>query len=210
MLRFAHRSGEALAIFEDIHQRLLYRRLGQGGQRLIDQSNSWANLLEFIATREEASEAYGRSSYLLQMILEISIRDFGSDGEVFARSIYRHLIQGRGDDGASFELPQRVELVSWAPASDWGEKVLAQYVGGEGVSLTINSYYDHDSSDLSDLPDRISTFVSQSRSEYPLQQPEGVPGSICILACLLHGSPIPPEFWRTGLYDDKPPSPDAA
>jgi hypothetical protein len=144
------------------------------------------------------------------MILEISIRDFGTDGDVFARSMYRHLIQGRGDDGASFEFPERVELVSWAPASDWGEKVLAQYVGNEGVSLTINSYYDRDSSDLSDLPDRISTFVSQSRSEYPLRQPEGVPGSICILACLLHGSPIPPEFWRTGLYDDKPPSAHAA
>jgi hypothetical protein len=51
MLRFARRADEALAIFQDIHQRVLYRRLGQGGQRLIDQSNSWPNLLEFIATR---------------------------------------------------------------------------------------------------------------------------------------------------------------
>jgi hypothetical protein len=140
------------------------------------------------------------------MLLEISARDFGDDGHALARGIYRHLIQGRGDDGASFEFPERVELVSWAPAEDWGEKVLAQYVGNEGVSLSIHTYYDQDVPDLADLPLRIANFVAETRSQYPLRQPEGVPGSICILACVLHNSPLPPEFWRAGVYDDVSPA----
>lgn len=92
-LRFAQRSAEAFSFFADMYERLLYRRFGQGGQRLIDQSNSWQNLLEFIATGEEPSEAYGRSSYLLQMIEEICARDFGADGHALLRKIHRNLVE---------------------------------------------------------------------------------------------------------------------
>jgi hypothetical protein len=203
MLRCAQRAPEALAIFTDIFQRLLYRRLGQGGQRLINQSNSWAHLLEFIATGEEPSEAYGRSSYLLQMIAEICARDFGADGHELLRRIYRHLIQGIDDNGNSFEFPERVELQSWAPPDRWAEKVLRGYVGHQGVCITVNTYYEESNPDLSDLADRVSSFVLQTRAAHPFKQTRGIPASVCILACLLHNSPLPPEFWRIGLYDTK-------
>ena len=70
-------------------------------------------------------------------------------------------------------------------------------VANDGVCITVNSFYDTPNPDLSDLPERVQSFVAQSRAAHPFKQPEGIPASVCILASVLHNSPVPPEFWRT-------------
>ena len=201
VMRFAGREKEVLAVFSDLHQRLLHRRIGNGGVPLIDQSNSWPNLFEFIATGEEPSQAFGRSSYLLQMLIEICAGGLGPNGEELSTSIYRHLIEGKGDDGKSLEFSERVELQSWVPPDDWAELLLKGPVDRLGISVTINSYYDWKEEDRSDFPARVVDFVSQTRKAHPFQQPMGLPASVLILASVLHRSPLPPEFWRSGLFE---------
>lgn len=200
VMRCAGRTEEVGRVFSDLHLRLLHRRLGNGGIRLIDQSNSWPNLFEFIATGEEPSESFGRSSYLLQMLIEICVGGLGPGGPGLARQIYGHLIEGRGDDGKSFEFAERVELQSWVPPDDWADRVLEGAVGYSGICVSLNSYYDFRDNERSDFPARVEGFVEQTRAAHPFKQPMGIPATVLVLACILHRSPLPPEFWRMGLF----------
>jgi hypothetical protein len=200
LLRSAGRTDEALSVFSDIHKRLLHRRIGNGGVRIIDQSNSWPNLFEYIATGEEPSEAFGRSSYLLQMLIEICTGGLGEDGQSLGKQMYRHLIEGVGDDGKSFEFKEQVELQSWAPPNDWAERLLEGPVDHLGVCITVNRYYGWNENDRSNFSSRVESFVAQTRKAHPFEQPRGIPATVLVLASILHRSPLPPEFWRTGLF----------
>jgi hypothetical protein len=200
VLTWAGRNNEVLEVFSDIHHRLLQRRIGNGVVRVIDQSNSWNNLFEFIATKENPSEAFGKSSYLLQMLIEICMRGLGAEGPNLGALIYRHLIEAKDDHGASFDFQERVELQSWAPPVDWADKLFQGPVSDSGVCITVNSYYDWTEVDRSDFQERVEAFVSQTRKAHPFESPNGLMSSY-ILACILHRSPIPPELWRAGVYE---------
>jgi hypothetical protein len=39
------------------------------------------------------------------------------------------------------------------------------------------------------------------RAKRPRSFPEELPRSLVVLACLKHGTPLPPELWRTPIFD---------
>ena len=94
------RKNEILTFLSRIYKRLLFRRLGHGSLQLIDQSNYWPSALNYSANTETASESFGRSSYLLQMILEICVGLQTPDADKLAVEIYSALIKGvvNGDE----------------------------------------------------------------------------------------------------------------
>lgn len=190
------RHDELAKYFLQLHDCLLHRRLGHGGVRLIDQSNSWESLLEYIATGQPTSEAFGRSSYLLQMLIEIFTNGLGDGGPPLLQAYYTHLIEGKGDDGKSFEFKEKVELQSWAPPTDWSERILVGSLAHEGICISINGYLDWQETDYTVLPQRVEEFIREARKQHPFEWRPGIPPSVLVLACILHKSPLPPDFWR--------------
>ncbi|MES2437980.1 MAG: hypothetical protein V4584_02870 [Verrucomicrobiota bacterium] len=203
LLAASNRGDEVLEIFHDIHERLIFRRIGHGGVRVIDQSNSWALLLEFMATNEPPSESFGKSSYLLQMIIEICVCKLGREGEALAWAFFQHLVLGQDDFGKSFEFPETVELQSWVPPSAWLDKVLAGPVGNEGICVTVQ-YSRLGTLDVNTFSPKVREFVETMRNTYPAESLEGIPYGAVVLACVMHDSPIPPEFWRSALESPPP------
>jgi hypothetical protein len=135
------------------------------------------------------------------MVIEICVHGLGPNGSDLLRQIHLHLIEGKGDDAKSFEFPERVELQSWVPPKDWADRVLDGPVGNDGICVTVNGYYDWNQEDRSDLPARVESFVAQIRKAHPFDRATRLPATVLVLACILHRSPLPPEFWRTGLFD---------
>jgi len=135
------------------------------------------------------------------MLIEICVRGLGPDGPALAKKIYHHLIEGVGDDDQSFEFKERVELQSWAPPENWADSLLKGPVDASGICISVNSYFDWNEKDRSDFPTRVESFVAQTRCAHPFTHPVGIPASVLVLACIFHRSPLPPEFWRNGLFE---------
>lgn len=201
VMRCAGRATEVFTVYQDIFERLLHRRVGGGGVRVIDQSNSWQNLFDYMVTGEEPSEGFGKSSYLLQMLIEIATGGIGPNGPVLAQQIYRHLIEGVDSNGEPYGFAEEVELQSWIPPKEWADKVLQGPVHRTGIALSVKSYYQPNETDRSDFKARVESFVSETRATHPFTEPERIPGSVLFLASILHNSPIPPEFWRKQIFD---------
>lgn len=195
---------EALAFFSNIHERLVLRRRGSGGVRLIDQNNSWALLLEHIATREPLSDNFGKASYLLQMIIELCVCHHGSQGEELGWAFFQHLILGQDDDGNSMGFPESVELQSWMPPVGWRKAVLEKPLGHEGTCITIR-YGDLKSVTKENFGADVRNFVSKTKSAPAQKEKQPVPFGASVLACIMHKSPLPPEVWRSAL--EKPAEP---
>lgn len=192
----SHRNDEILNLFADIQERLVLRRRDGITARLLDQSNSWSLLLESIASGENSSPAVGRSSYLLQMLIEICVYRLGKEGEELAWAIYQHLIQGCTIDGHSFEFPEKVELQSWIPPDDWIDKILAGSIGHEGTCVTIN-YFASSKPNEEEFPAAVRLFIETTQASAPEVEYRGLPLAVIALACETHRSPLPPAFWRS-------------
>jgi len=186
---------EALAIFTQIHERLVLRRRGNGGVRLIDQNNSWALLLEHIATGEPLSESFGKTSYLLQMIIEICVCHHGVPGEKLGWDFFQHLILGQTDDGHSMNFPEAVELQSWVPPAGWRQAVLEKPLGHEGTCITIR-YGGIRPVTREEFGVEVRNFVSKTRKAHARKELQSVPFGASVLGCIMHRSPVPPELWR--------------
>ena len=195
LLAAVGRKNEVLAIFSQIHERLILRRCGNAGIRLIDQSNSWPLLFEHIATGEPSSESFGKSSYLLQMLIELCVCKLGPQGEELAWAFYQHLVLGLGDDGKSLEFKENVELQSWVPPAGWEEIVLTKSVAHDGICVTIR-YGGIREVKRDQFGDEVRGFVEKTRAARNLTQPHILPFGVLILGCLTHRSPLPPEMWR--------------
>ncbi|MDF1658119.1 MAG: hypothetical protein P1U58_10950 [Verrucomicrobiales bacterium] len=198
VFRRANRRDKVVSFFRQMIKRLIIRRSGHGGIRLIDQGNSWERLLERIAISEAAEESVGKTSYLLQMILEICVGDLGEEGRELAVEIFQHLILGKIDDEKSHDFPESVELQSWVPPEAWGRQVLAGYTGDLGITLTINSYFQQQRDNMDGFSENVLSFIQTARETHPVDygQDTSVPAGVWQLACILHKSPVPPEFWR--------------
>lgn len=188
-------SQEALAIFVQIHERLVLRRLGKGGVRLIDQNNSWPLLLEHIATGEPLSENFGKSSYLLQMVIELCVCKLGVQGEELAWEFFQHLILGQLDGGESMGFTESVELQSWIPPAGWRQEVLEKPLGHEGSCLTIR-YGTVNPVTRDEFSAEVRNFVNKTNEAHPIKKPQLVPFGASVLGCIMHKSPLPPEMWR--------------
>lgn len=184
-----------LAIFSQIHERLILRRCGNAGVRLIDQNNSWPLLFEHIATGEPPSESFGKSSYLLQMLIELCVCKLGPQGEELAWTFYQHLVLGQDDDGESLGFKEHVELQSWAPPVGWQESVLTKSVAHDGVCVTIR-YGDIREVKRDQFSQEVRGFVEKTRATHNPTEPHILPFGVLILGCLMHRSPLPPEMWR--------------
>jgi hypothetical protein len=90
--------------------------------------------------------------------------------------------------------------MSWVPPQDWNNRILKEPVY-DGVGITTHNF-----SNLGEnkppLKDRIQDFVREVRKQHPWDLPKSIPPSIAILACLKHGSPLPPEYWREILFQE--------
>lgn len=204
LLAAVGRKNEVLALFSQIHERLILRRCGNAGVRLIDQNNSWPLLLEHIATGEPPSESFGKSSYLLQMLIELCVCKLGPQGEKLAWAFYQHLVLGQSDDGESLNFKESVELQSWVPPAGWEETVLTKSVAHDGVCVTIR-YGDMNAVKREQFGDEVREFVEKTRTNDDPTQPQILPFSVLVLGCIMHRSPLPPEMWRSA-FETPPPS----
>lgn len=190
------RYDDLLAWFHDLFQRLLLRRLGKAGCRVIDCRNSWDALFEYLASNEEPHAGFGRSSYLLLMLLELCLGVPERRGEDLLAVIYKQLIQGQNSDGTQLPLKETVELMGWGPPGDWHLRILREPVL-DGVCLP--THFTNGEGELA-IQVTLKKFIENGRKEYPLNVSTGGPTSIFVLACLKHASPLPSEFWRASLF----------
>ena len=157
------RWGDALNWFHSLFEKLLYRRLGKAGCRVIDYGNSWETLFEFLATNEVPYTGFGRSSYLLLMMIELCLGAPNQEGDALASVMHRQLIHAENGDGGKLPFKEQVELMGWIPPSNWGERILAGRVD-DGVSLPANfSVGETDA----DFPVALRRFIENSRREMP-------------------------------------------
>lgn len=199
ILLATQRKQEFYNIVKEIHERLLFRRLGSGGVRLIDQSNSWEHLLEHIATGGDASKSFGRSSYLIQMLLEICAGDDDEYGNSLAEALFNQHIAGENSDGSSLDFPEKIDLYSWVPPEDWGKQILRGDVADQGVCQSINSYYSINEDTEGSIIEKIRQFIRVARENNPHTLESTVPMAVLLLACIRHKSPVPPQLWRCQL-----------
>jgi hypothetical protein len=128
---------------------------------VVDQSNSWDSVLELIATAEPAHESYGRSSYLLLMLLELCL--VLSPPEARTRlltNLHRHLIQGEDDCGNSFKFKESIELTGWTPPKDWPVRILKGPVQ-DGICIATGSFLSEGGAEAKNLEDRLREFISR-------------------------------------------------
>ena len=182
--------------FHSLFERLLYRRVGRAGCRVIDYRNSWDALFEYLATGEEPDAGFGKSSYLILMMMEICLGLPHEEGPALATVIHKQLILGDNGDGGKLPFKEHVELMGWQPPDDWAEKVLTGRVV-EGVGLP--AHFSGGDAELA-LPKTLRQFIDSSRTPLKLDKVAGVPGSVFALACIKHVSPLPSEFWRSQLF----------
>jgi len=193
------RVNDILGWFRSLFERLLIRRLGKAACRVIDYGNSWEALLEYLATGEEPHSGFGKSSYLLLMLLEMLLGTPDHHGEGLAVVIHNQLILGRNEDGPTLPFKERLELMGWVPPDNWGERILGEHVS-DGICLP--THFSGDDGELA-LTRTLRSFIDQTRQAYPFELPIGVPPSALVLACIKHVSPLPSEFWRAGLFGAK-------
>jgi hypothetical protein len=194
------RWNDALNWFHTLFERLLYRRLGKAGCRVIDYGNSWETLFEFLATGEEPYAGFGKSSYLLLMLMELCLGAPDKDGDGLADVMHRQLIHAENGDGEKFPFKEQVHLMGWIPPANWSERILAGRVN-DGVSLP--AYFSL-SADETAFPSALRRFIENSRKESPVVLLPATPPSALVLACQKHVSALPNEFWRGPLFGPNP------
>jgi hypothetical protein len=190
------RWNDVLNWFHILFERLLYRRLGKAGCRVIDYGNSWETLFEFLATDEEPHAGFGKSSYLLLMLMELCLGAPDKEGDGLADVIHRQLIHAENGDGGKLPFKEQVHLMGWIPPADWREHILTARVD-DGVSLP--AYFSL-TAEETPFPSALRRFVENTRKESPIVLLPATPPSALVLACQKHVSALPSEFWRGPLF----------
>lgn len=177
----------------------------------IQSNNDLDSLVDHVIRGEKQGESEISSSHLILMLMELcfSVKDSKKRDELLELYM-QSLAKGIDGNGEHFEkkddnIKQRIDLLSWSPPEDWEEKLINGPIGMEGVAVTTGNFERFDDSPPKPLSERIELFVNSMRSKYPQSPPQKLPYSVCILACIKHKSPLPPEFWRGTVFpqDDK-------
>lgn len=208
-----HRHGEVNVVAEWLHSLythlLARRRQPDDPLRLIASDNNWESVFEFIVSGNAPTESYGRSSYLMLMLLELGFALPPATRDGYLKCFHEHLVLGQGSDGRSLEFKETVELAGWAPPKDWEDLVMA---GGlddaedHGVAIMTHNFPQLSRQPHEPLATRIERFVQQSRQQHPFDVSGQIPFSILALACIKTRSPLPSEFWRRLIFP-APPKP---
>ena len=122
--------------------------------------------------------------------------------DTLAGLIYGRLVKGKTGDGHAIDGSKPIDLMLWLPPADWHERILTTCLAKEGECVTIAlSPYDRDLSN-EELVGAIRQFVDVTRRDRPFQWKTEIPMSVVILACLRHGTPLPPELWRQSIFGE--------
>lgn len=182
--------------------RLTMRRSGLGQLPFIDGHNSIDLVLEFVATGERPHEFCDSSSVYLMCLLELICSLPPTERKGLLENVYRRLVLAQTDEGTQMNGCESIDLMLWIPPDDWGERVLTKTLSDEGECANIHFGKlggDHLQSGQ-EINDGIMKLVAETRAKRKFEYPKGVPGSVIVLGCLKHRSPLPPELWRSSIF----------
>jgi hypothetical protein len=172
----------------------------------IQSSNDMDSFIEYMLSCEENSEFKESSSYLILMLIELcfSLSNSKLRDDLIERFM-RRLVKGIDEKGETYgkkdeNVDNSIDLLSWSPPKNWEEKLLSGSLAGEGIGVTTGNFERNDETKAEPLPERIKSFVNSMRDKFPQEPPKKLRLSICVLACLKHKSPLPPEFWRGTIF----------
>ncbi len=172
----------------------------------IQSGNDLDSLIETVVRTGEEVESVDTSSYLILMLIELcfSLSNHKQRDELVERFV-RRLANGIDDDGQPYgtkddNVKGSIDLLSWSPPQNWEEILMTGSLAMEGVGVTTWNFQRYDDSTSESLPHRVKSFVQQMRNKFPQERPKKLPLSVCVLACLKHKSPLPPEFWRATVF----------
>jgi len=194
-------SGQPKHIYKwlsELESRLTIRHARKfGGVPFIESQSRMELVAEYIATSNRPPEYTDSSSYLVLMLMEICFCLNEKERDELVERFYRRVVCGIGDDGKKIaDYP--LDLMSWVPPQDWPSRVLKESVD-DGIGIATHNFSNLGNNQPK-LADKIQDFIAQVRTRYPWQLPTNIPQSIAILACLKHGAPLPPEYWRSIIF----------
>lgn len=162
----------------------------------IEARNRLDLVAEYVATGKQPVEWNSRSSYLLTMLLEMfTIFDEGKADKMI-EYYFDEIIASDNKESKD------IDLVSWYPDNDWQDNIFKkQVVSGTGV--TTNNFHDFDNPNNTNRQQIIKSFIKEMRPKDINIQDLTRPTAAYILACIKYHSPLPPEFWRIFIDEDK-------
>ena len=184
----------------ELEHRLLVRRAGIASLPMMEGRNSLNLVFEYVATNQKPPEFCDQSSVLLLCILELCFSLEPEKRDQLIAMYYRQIIRGIDPKGETIKDSKPIDLMGWSPPSDWSDLVLSKTLADEGESQTIETFPAPPEFDGHAVADKIKAFVQQSRAARKFEFPEELPASVLVLACLKHGSPLPPEVWRLPIF----------
>jgi hypothetical protein len=184
----------------DLLFNLWARRSGTIPLPFIEGRNSIELVFEQVATGDKPPEFCDQSSFLVLCLLELCFSLEPARRNELLLLYYRQIVLGQRPDGQQMKNCQPIDLMGWSPPEDWPGKVLAKSLADEGESQTLDLFNVPPSADGGALADEIEAFVRQSRTLRKTGVPDGLWGSVIVLACLKHRSPLPAEFWRRSIF----------
>jgi hypothetical protein len=189
-------AGWLTSIYEHL---LVRRRRDSDPLRLISGDNDWESVFEFIVSGNAPSEGYGRSSYLMLMLLELGFSLPSAAQSSYLSSFYDHLVLGKAGDGGSLNFKETIELAGWAPPADWEDLTIGDGLDSApntGVSLMTHNFVERPHDTARSIAERVTAFVHQSRLSHPFEITSRIPFSVLALGCIKTRTPLPSEFWR--------------
>lgn len=198
----------AIAVWlRQLHERIFFRRREGGAFRVIANDNDWDSVFEMIIEQKPPAKSYGRTSYLLLMLEEMCFGLPESDRDELLESLHVLTVLGRNGKGESLKFEEEIELASWAPPDGWELKMLTGTMENgkdAGVAITTSNFEREPRDAQVSITERLREFVRQTRERYPLKRETNLPLSVIFLAAVKHRTPIPPEFWRLGVFGPLP------
>jgi hypothetical protein len=195
--------GEIHTWLMDLQNRLFTRRIGKAELPFMEGHNSLEAVFEHVANGERPYEFCDQSSVFLTCLLELACSVPLESRDPLIETIHRRLVLAHADCGSPIDNCEPIDLMLWVPPVDWGDRILTSALTHEGECITVSLFSPIPGSESSaaSLFARIVRFVEQTRAHRPFALPEQLPASVIVLACLKHGSPLPPELWRLSLFE---------
>ncbi len=179
----------------ELESRLLVRRFDKNVDiPFVESRSNMDALIEYVVSGERPYNFSDRSSYLLLMIMELC---FSLDEPVrsdLMNRYYTRIVKGLGSDGKKLSDVDEIDLVSWVPPDDWGNRVIKNSVK-DGIAISTLNFNKISGEDVS-INEAIFDLIDKMRKQFPWEDMSGLPLSVKILGCIKNNSPLPPEIWR--------------
>lgn len=182
--------------FIELGNFLCVRKMQKTRIPFIESRNRLDLVAEYVATNEKPIEWSSKSSYLLTMLLEMFT--------VFDKEKADELIKYYFDEiiCTNENNKEKIDLVSWYPDKTWQDNIFKkQVVNGTGV--TTSNFSDFKNQNDENKQNTIKSFVKEMRERDININDLNIPIAAYILACIKYHSPLPPEFWRIFIIDEK-------